>query len=58
MSTEYTLKQSKLQMGVDSNLLIKSSMETALAPGVTLQFSAEMNQLKEHYRFGYGIAMG
>ena len=55
---EYTLKQSKLHMSVDSNLLLKSSLESTLAPGVTMQFAAEMMQAKEHYKFGYGIVMG
>jgi hypothetical protein len=52
------LKQSKLCIGIDSNLMVKSSVETAMTTGVTLQFCAEMNQLKDHYRFGYGIVMG
>ncbi len=58
LNAEYILKQSKLHMGIDSNLFVRSNLETALSAGVTLQFSAELNQLKDHYRFGYGIAMG
>ncbi len=52
------MKQSKLHMSIDSNLLLKSSLESTVAPGVTMQFAAEMMQAKDHYKFGYGIVMG
>jgi hypothetical protein len=55
---EYYLKQSKLQMSVDSNLHVKSLVETTIVPQVQLQLSAEMLQSKDVYRFGYGIVMG
>eukprot|EP00597_Dinobryon_sp_UTEXLB2267_P004048 CAMPEP_0170077946 /NCGR_PEP_ID=MMETSP0019_2-20121128/14637_1 /TAXON_ID=98059 /ORGANISM="Dinobryon sp., Strain UTEXLB2267" /LENGTH=265 /DNA_ID=CAMNT_0010290531 /DNA_START=264 /DNA_END=1064 /DNA_ORIENTATION=- len=58
VGAEYTLKQSKLHMSVDSNLLIKSTVETTVAPGVMMQFTAEVCQVKSSYRFGYGIIMG
>lgn len=57
VGAEYMLKQSKLQMSIDSNLLIKSYLETNLGPGITMQFCAEMQQHKEHFKFGYGIQM-
>lgn len=52
------LKQSKVSMGIDSNLQLRSLVETSLAPGVQLQFAAEMAHLQGQYRFGYGIVMG
>ena len=55
---EYELKQSKITMGVDSNLDVKTSIETMLAPGVQMQLCADIGHLKGHYRFGYGIVMG
>lgn len=55
---EYILKQSKLNFSIDSNFLIKSLLETTLSPGTSLQFSAEVMQAKDHYRFGYGITLG
>ena len=58
MTAEYILKQSKLQIGVDSNLHLKSSLETSVMNGFQLQFCAEMSQLKDVYRFGYGVMMG
>ena len=58
VGAEYTLKQSKIQMTIDSNMLIKSHLETTIAPGVTMQFCAEMCQGQNVYKFGYGIAMG
>ena len=52
------LKQSKVTVGVDSNLLFKTMVETTVAPGTQLQLCAEMMQAKDHYRFGYGITLG
>lgn len=58
LNSEFILKQSKVNLSVDSNLFLKSMIETTLAPGTSLQFSAEMLHAKDHYRFGYGITMG
>ena len=58
LAAEYTLKQSKLHMSVDSNLQMKSQVETSLTPGVQMQLSAEIGHLSSQYRFGYGIVMG
>jgi len=58
LAAEYTLKQSKLNFSVDSNLYLKSMLEATISPGTSLQFSAEVLHSKDHYRFGYGITMG
>ncbi len=58
VGAEYTLKQSKLSFAVDSGLMIRSTIESTLSPGVQFQLSAEMAQAKDHYRFGYGLIMG
>lgn len=58
IAVEYELKQSKITMGLDSNLTVKSSIETSIAPGVQLQICAEVAHLQAGYRFGYGIVMG
>lgn len=58
LSAQYTLKQSSLNFGVDSNLLIKSMVNAELQPGVSLQFSGEVQQAAGQYRFGYGLTMG
>lgn len=58
LSAEYQLKQSKLQMSVDSALTIKSTLETTISPGVTFQLAGEVSQLTDTYRFGYAISMG
>jgi len=57
LAAEYMLKQSKLHMSVDSNLLLKSTLETNVAPGMMLQFCAEAAQLKNSYKYGFGIVM-
>jgi hypothetical protein len=57
LAAEFFLKQSKLHMSVDSNLQIKSLVEASLAPGMQLQFAADVNQPKNIYRFGYGLVI-
>jgi hypothetical protein len=58
IAAEYTMKQSKLQMSMDSDMVLRSTLDSQVAPGVTMQFCAEMHQRAEQYRFGYGIIMG
>lgn len=58
VTAEYILKQSKINFSLDSNMFLKTMVETTLAPGTSLQFSAEVLHIKDHYRFGYGITMG
>jgi hypothetical protein len=58
LNAEFMLKQSKIHIGVDSNLLLKSYLETSLSPNTQLQLCAEMMQANNHYRFGFGILMG
>jgi hypothetical protein len=57
VSAEFMLKQSKLHMGIDSNLLLKSYLETNLNPTTQLQLCAEVMQAANHYKFGVGIVM-
>jgi hypothetical protein len=58
VSAEYMLKSSRVSLSLDSNVTLKSLVETPIAPGVQLQLAAEMGQLQGQYRFGYGIMMG
>ena len=58
IAAEYILKQSKLHMSADSNLVFKSVLETTVMPGFTVQLSAEEQHFKEIYKFGVGIMMG
>lgn len=58
VSAEYSLKQGKLHLSIDSNLTVKSSLETSLSPGVNLLGSAEVSTIADVYRFGYGLSMG
>lgn len=58
LAAEYTLKQGKLHFSVDSNLTLKSAVDTTVAPGVIMQFTADVAQPKGSYRFGYGLIMG
>lgn len=52
------MKQGKLHFSVDSNLTLKSAVDTTVAPGVIMQFTADVAQPKGSYRFGYGLIMG
>lgn len=58
VSAQYMLKQSSLNFGVDSNLLIKSMVSTEIQPGISLQMSGEIQHSAGHYRFGTGLNMG
>lgn len=58
VAAEYTMKQSKVHMSVDSNLFIKSSLNTTVAQGVDMQLCAEVQQASNIYKFGLGITMG
>jgi hypothetical protein len=58
MLAEFQLKQAKLQLGLDSNLVLRSTLDSTINPGTTLQLCAEMQQQSNHYRFGFGIVMG
>ena len=57
VGAEFMLKQSRLHLGVDSNMLLKSYLETSLNPSTQLQLTAEMMQANNHYRFGVGIVL-
>jgi len=55
---EYTLKQAKLQMSVDSNLVLKSALESQVQPGIKLQMAAELQHGSDQFKCGVGLAMG
>ena len=56
---EYILKQSKLTMGVDSDLVMRTTVESNIAQGVQLSISAEIPQLQQDQcKFGYALLMG
>jgi hypothetical protein len=58
VAAEYQLKQSKIQMSVDSTFTIKSTLETTVSPGVQLSLAAQVSQLTDQYHFGTSISMG
>ena len=59
VSAQYILKQSKVTVGVDSELVMRSTVESNIAQGMQLTLSAEIPQLKQDAsRFGVGILMG
>mmetsp|Transcript_35150 Transcript_35150/g.35792 ORF Transcript_35150/g.35792 Transcript_35150/m.35792 type:complete len:327 (+) Transcript_35150:115-1095(+) len=58
LGAEFILKQSKLNFSIDSDLLIKSGLETSIGPAMNLQVTAEMQHASNAYRFGYGIMIG
>jgi hypothetical protein len=58
LGAEFMLKQSKLHFGVNSDLLLRSYLETSLSQSAQFQLSAEMMQASNHYRFGFGLLMG
>jgi len=59
LSAQYILKQSRISIGVDSDLTMRTTIESNVSQGVQLSISAELPQLKqEGCRFGLGLTMG
>lgn len=58
VGAEYTMKQSKLHMSIDSSLFVKSTLSTTISPGTDLQLCAEMQHANQHYKIGLGVMMG
>ena len=58
VGAEYMYKQGRLQMSVDSNLTIKSALDTNVSPGMNLQLVAELSQLNQQAKFGTFLMMG
>ena len=58
VSAEYGFKQSTLKMSVDSNLMLKTTLVGQPSPGMQFTLSAEVQQAKEHFKFGYSVMMG
>lgn len=58
VGAEYMYKQGRLHMSVDSNLTIKSALDTNISPGMNLQLVAELSQLNQQAKFGTFLMMG
>lgn len=58
MMANYTLKESRGNLSVDSDLTIKSSVESSISPGVNLQIVAETSQLNTQAKVGVMATMG
>jgi hypothetical protein len=58
LTSQYFLKQSKIEIGFDSNLLIRSTLETNVYPGLSLAFAGEMLQASNHFKFGTAVTLG
>ncbi len=58
VGASYQLKQSRIQMSVDSDLVIKSFLETQINPGLNMQLCSEMHHATESYKFGFGVNFG
>jgi len=58
VAAEYSLKQARLQFSVDSNFVLRSSLESQVNPGVKLQLSTELHHGTDEFHCGYGLQMG
>jgi len=59
VGAEYMLKQSKLHFGIDSNLTVKSYLETNFpAQGAQMQLSGEIGHMTGQSKFGFGVVFG
>jgi hypothetical protein len=57
-SAQYALKSSTLNLSINSDLMLKSSIEVKLSQGVQFQLAGEALQAKDHFKFGYALIMG
>lgn len=57
VGAEFILKQSRIQLSLDSDITWRTLLETTVTPMVSLQLSAEVAQLSESYRYGFGITV-
>lgn len=55
VGAEYTLKQSKVHMSIDSDLTVKSTLDATITPNLTLQLCGEIQQTKDVAAFGIGL---
>ena len=58
LGAEYILKQSRLQMSIDSNIQVRSVVEVNTGQGFQLQFSGDFGHLSGTARFGVGLMVG
>jgi hypothetical protein len=58
LGAEYILKQSRLQMSIDSNIQVRSVVEVNTGQGFQLQFSGDLGHLSGTARFGFGLMVG
>ncbi len=58
VGAEYIYKQGRIHMSVDSALTIRSSLDTTISPGVTMQLVGELSQFNTQLKMGYFLMMG
>jgi hypothetical protein len=57
VAAEYQLKQSKIHFSVDSDLVVRSTVDITISPGSQLQLSSEVHHATDTYKFGFGVNM-
>lgn len=55
---DYTFRQCRLRGSVDSNGKVAALLEEALAPGVRLLLSGELDHARADHKFGFGMTFG
>jgi mitochondrial import receptor subunit TOM40 len=55
---DYQFRQCRLRGSVDSNGKVAALLEEALAPGVRLVLSGELDHYRSDHKFGFGMTMG
>lgn len=58
VGAEYMYKQGRIHMSLDSNLTVRSSLDTNVSPGMNLQLVTELSQLNQQAKFGTSLMMG
>lgn len=57
VAAEYFLKQSKILMSLDSDVTVRSTIDTQVLGGLSLTLNAEVQPLAQSLKIGYGFSM-
>lgn len=58
LGAEFNLRQSRFCTTVDGTGKINSVLELKVQPGISVNLTADVDQIKGSYKFGYGMTLG
>ena len=58
VGAEYMYKQGRLHISVDHSLTIRSSLDTSISPGMTMNLTGELSQFNNKFKMGMTVFSG